>query len=57
MFLPLRISRSTRIVRLPRRLVIMYHIIRRSIMRQNIMLTIITRVVARRLLQVLSVAR
>jgi hypothetical protein len=35
----------------------MYHIIRRSIMRQNIMLTIIIRVVARRLLQVLSVAR
>jgi hypothetical protein len=53
MFLPLRISRSTRIVRLPRRLVIMYHIIRRSIMRQNIMRTIIIRVVARRLLQVL----
>jgi hypothetical protein len=57
MFLPLRISQSTRIVRLPRRLVIMYHIIRRSIMRQNIMLTIITRVVVRQLLQVLSEAR
>jgi hypothetical protein len=35
----------------------MYHIIRRSIMRQNIMLTIITRVVVRQLLQVLSEAR
>jgi hypothetical protein len=35
----------------------MYHIIRRNIMRLNIMITIITRVEARLLLQVLSVAR